>query len=57
MYKYLPDFLFLQELLQFAFDTAKVYSRTFEHFQVFYKENEALDLDAMRQQDNGDVLY
>ncbi|KAK5899926.1 hypothetical protein CesoFtcFv8_009352 [Champsocephalus esox] len=43
----------IEELLQFAFDTAKVYSHTFEHFQVFYKENEALDLDAMRQQDNG----
>ncbi|KAI9538400.1 Dynein heavy chain 6, axonemal [Dissostichus eleginoides] len=43
----------IEELLQFAFDAAKVYSRTFEHFQLFYKENEALDLDAMRQQDNG----
>ncbi|XP_010793817.1 dynein heavy chain 6, axonemal-like [Notothenia coriiceps] len=43
----------IEELLQFAFDAAKVYSRTFEHFQLFFKENEALDLDAMRQQDNG----
>ncbi|XP_029289697.1 LOW QUALITY PROTEIN: dynein heavy chain 6, axonemal [Cottoperca gobio] len=43
----------IEESLQFAFDAAKVYSRTFERFRLFYKENEGLDLDAMRQQDQG----
>ncbi|KAA8595375.1 hypothetical protein FQN60_012510 [Etheostoma spectabile] len=43
----------IKESLQFAFDAAKVYSHTFERFRLFYKENESLDLDAMRQQDHG----
>ncbi|KAK2919405.1 hypothetical protein Q8A73_003776 [Channa argus] len=43
----------IKESLQFAFDAAKVYSHTFEHFRQFYQENESLDLDAMRQQDHG----
>ncbi|GAA6230347.1 dynein heavy chain 6, axonemal-like [Lates japonicus] len=42
----------IKESLQFAFDAAKVYSHTFERFRLFYKENESLDLDAMRQQDH-----
>ncbi|XP_040003149.1 dynein heavy chain 6, axonemal [Xiphias gladius] len=43
----------IKESLQFAFDAAKEYSHTFERFRLFYKENESLDLDAMRQQDQG----
>ncbi|XP_026216049.1 dynein heavy chain 6, axonemal isoform X2 [Anabas testudineus] len=43
----------IKESLQFAFDAAKVYSHTFEHFRLFYKENDGLDLDVMRQQDHG----
>ncbi|XP_023277881.1 dynein heavy chain 6, axonemal [Seriola lalandi dorsalis] len=43
----------IKESLQFAFDAAKVYSHTFERFRLFYKENESLDLDVMRQQDHG----
>uniref|UniRef100_A0A3Q3ICB6 AAA+ ATPase domain-containing protein n=1 Tax=Monopterus albus TaxID=43700 RepID=A0A3Q3ICB6_MONAL len=41
------------ESLRFAFDTAKVYSDKFECFRLFCKENESLDLDALRQQDHG----
>ncbi|TKS69211.1 Dynein heavy chain 6, axonemal [Collichthys lucidus] len=43
----------IMESIQFAFDAAKVYSGMFEHFRLFYKKNENLDLDAMRQQDHG----
>lgn len=46
-----------QKSLQFAFDAAKVYAHTFEPFRLFYKENESLDLDAMQQQEYGDVQY
>ncbi|KAK2815675.1 hypothetical protein Q5P01_026142 [Channa striata] len=42
----------IKESLQVAFDAAKVYSHTYEHFRQFYKENESLDLDAMRQEDH-----
>uniref|UniRef100_UPI0037E80358 dynein axonemal heavy chain 6-like isoform X2 n=1 Tax=Semicossyphus pulcher TaxID=241346 RepID=UPI0037E80358 len=42
-----------KESLQFAFDAAKVYSHTLEHFLLFYKENDSLDLDKMQQQDHG----
>lgn len=42
-----------QEALQFAFDAANVYAGTFERFRLFYKENEGLDLEALRQQDHG----
>uniref|UniRef100_A0A8C4HQX9 AAA+ ATPase domain-containing protein n=1 Tax=Dicentrarchus labrax TaxID=13489 RepID=A0A8C4HQX9_DICLA len=43
----------IKESLQFAFETAKVYSHSFERFRLFYKENESLDLDAVWQQDQG----
>ncbi|XP_036933614.1 dynein heavy chain 6, axonemal [Acanthopagrus latus] len=46
----------IKESLQFAFDAAEVYSHTFEHFLLFYKENESLDLDLMQQQDH-DVSF
>ncbi|KAL7403678.1 hypothetical protein ABVT39_003711 [Epinephelus coioides] len=47
----------IKESLQFAFDAAKVYSHTFERFRLFYKENESLDVDAMRQQEHGLPFY
>ncbi|XP_078146083.1 dynein axonemal heavy chain 6 [Centroberyx gerrardi] len=43
----------IKESLQFAFDSANMYSCTFEPFRLFYKENESLDLDALRQHDHG----
>ncbi|KAM6942307.1 LOW QUALITY PROTEIN: dynein axonemal heavy chain 6-like [Lycodopsis pacificus] len=46
----------VKESFQFAFDAAKVYLHTFERFHLFYKENEGLDLDAMRQKDH-DVSF
>ncbi len=46
-----------QEALHFAFDAAKVYSHTLERFRLFFKENESVDLDAVRQQDHGNVEY
>ncbi|XP_075946793.1 dynein axonemal heavy chain 6 [Anarhichas minor] len=46
----------IKESFQFAFDAAKVYLHTFERFHLFYKENEGLDLDAMRQKDH-DVSF
>lgn len=47
----------LQESLHVAFDAARVYSQTMEHFRLFCKENESVDLDAVQRHDHGDVLY
>ncbi|XP_074520194.1 dynein axonemal heavy chain 6 [Halichoeres trimaculatus] len=46
----------IKELLQFAFKTAKEYSHTLEHFRLFYKDNESLDLDVMQQQNHGNSV-
>ncbi|XP_047189968.1 dynein axonemal heavy chain 6 isoform X2 [Scophthalmus maximus] len=43
----------IKESLKVAFNAANVYSCVFEHFRLFYKENESLDLDALRQTDQG----
>ncbi|KAM4603926.1 dynein axonemal heavy chain 6 [Polymixia lowei] len=43
----------IKQSLQFAFDSANVYSRTFERLWQFYKENESLDVVALRQHDHG----
>ncbi|KAM3865367.1 dynein axonemal heavy chain 6 [Diretmus argenteus] len=43
----------IKEILRFAFDSANVYSHTFESSQLFYEENERLDQDALRQHDHG----
>ncbi|CAL8330997.1 unnamed protein product [Merluccius merluccius] len=45
----------IKQSLQVAFDSANVYSCTFEHFRNFYKENESLDLNELRTHDH-DVL-
>ncbi|XP_054635035.1 dynein axonemal heavy chain 6 isoform X2 [Dunckerocampus dactyliophorus] len=42
----------IKESLQVTFEAAEVCSRMFERFQLFYKENEGLDLDALRKQDH-----
>ncbi|MGH0158034.1 UNVERIFIED_CONTAM: hypothetical protein FKN15_035545 [Acipenser sinensis] len=47
----------IKEALQFAFDAANVYAGTFERFRLFYKENEGLDLEALRQQDHGAAFF
>ncbi|KAM7393703.1 hypothetical protein PAMP_020556 [Pampus punctatissimus] len=47
----------IKESLQFAFDAAKVYLQTFERFRLFYKENESLNLDALRQHDHGLAFF
>ncbi|KAM9845816.1 dynein axonemal heavy chain 6 [Aulostomus maculatus] len=41
----------IKECLQKAFGAAKVYLHLFEHFRLFYKENECLDLDELQQHD------
>ncbi|KAF7660832.1 hypothetical protein LDENG_00274280 [Lucifuga dentata] len=43
----------IKESIHVAFDAARVYSRTFESFRLFYKENESLDLDALQQREHG----
>ncbi|XP_061882783.1 dynein axonemal heavy chain 6 [Entelurus aequoreus] len=42
----------IKESLQFTFEAAEVCSRMFERFQLFYKENESLDMDALRKIDH-----
>ncbi|XP_057699654.1 dynein axonemal heavy chain 6 isoform X1 [Corythoichthys intestinalis] len=42
----------IKESLQFTFEAAQVCASMFERFQLFYKENESLDLDALRQKDH-----
>ncbi|XP_061765226.1 dynein axonemal heavy chain 6 [Nerophis ophidion] len=42
----------IKEALQFTFEAAEVCSRMFERFQLSYKENESLDLDALRKIDH-----
>ncbi|XP_067106416.1 dynein axonemal heavy chain 6 [Osmerus mordax] len=49
--------LSIKQSLQFAFDSASVYSRTFERFRLIYRENESLDLDKLRQQDHGVAFF
>ncbi|MEQ2194943.1 hypothetical protein XENOCAPTIV_005028, partial [Xenoophorus captivus] len=38
-----------------AFDSAKVYSHTFDHFLAFSKNNENLDLDAVWELETGNL--
>ncbi|KTF76184.1 hypothetical protein cypCar_00047512, partial [Cyprinus carpio] len=50
---YLQDIILnIKQSIQFAFNTANVYARTFEPFRLFYKENEELDLEALKEQDH-----
>ncbi|XP_034043922.1 dynein heavy chain 6, axonemal-like isoform X3 [Thalassophryne amazonica] len=45
-----------KDLFQLAFASANVYLNSLEHFQLFYKENESQDLDALQQHDQ-DVSF
>ena len=43
----------IRDAVNKAFGAAGKYADTFEPFRVFYKENESLDLVALRQNDTG----
>uniref|UniRef100_A0A286XH43 Dynein axonemal heavy chain 6 n=1 Tax=Cavia porcellus TaxID=10141 RepID=A0A286XH43_CAVPO len=46
----------IKETIHAAFDSARLYATTFEKFQIFFKENESLDLQALKLQEP-DVKY
>nr|XP_036867942.1 dynein heavy chain 6, axonemal [Manis javanica] len=46
----------IKETIQAAFESAQLYAATFEKFQIFFKENENLDLQALKLQEP-DVKY
>ncbi|XP_072807660.1 dynein axonemal heavy chain 6 isoform X4 [Vicugna pacos] len=41
----------IKETIQAAFQSAQLYAATFEKFQIFFKENEGLDLQALKLQE------
>ncbi|XP_055256564.1 dynein axonemal heavy chain 6 [Moschus berezovskii] len=43
----------IKEAIQAAFESAQLYAATFEKFQIFFKENENLDLQALKLQEPG----
>ncbi|XP_073398257.1 dynein axonemal heavy chain 6 [Dendrobates tinctorius] len=43
----------IKEAIESAFNTANVYAGTFEKFRLFFKENESLDLEALKEEDHG----
>ncbi|KAL1023853.1 hypothetical protein UPYG_G00047240 [Umbra pygmaea] len=47
----------IKKLLQYAFDSASVYARTFEGFRIFYRDNESMDLDELRAQEHDVPFY
>ncbi|XP_030643583.1 dynein heavy chain 6, axonemal [Chanos chanos] len=47
----------IKKSLDSAFGAANVYARTFEPFRLFYKENENLDLDDLKEQDHDVVFF
>ncbi|XP_053335345.1 dynein axonemal heavy chain 6-like [Clarias gariepinus] len=42
----------IKNSIQVAFDAADTYAQNFTSFHLFYKENESLDLDALKEQDH-----
>ncbi|CAO2605466.1 hypothetical protein LEMLEM_LOCUS12472, partial [Lemmus lemmus] len=48
---FLTIILQIKETIHAAFDSAYLYAATFEKFQIFFKENESLDLQALKQQE------
>ncbi|KAH0505566.1 Dynein heavy chain 6, axonemal [Microtus ochrogaster] len=48
---FLTIILQIKETIHAAFDSACLYAATFEKFQIFFKENESLDLQALKQQE------
>uniref|UniRef100_A0A4X2KTY7 Dynein axonemal heavy chain 6 n=1 Tax=Vombatus ursinus TaxID=29139 RepID=A0A4X2KTY7_VOMUR len=52
--KYLHSIIFkIKEAIHAAFETANIYAATFEKFQLFYRENESLDLAALQKEEPG----
>ncbi|XP_069845209.1 dynein axonemal heavy chain 6 isoform X1 [Dipodomys merriami] len=50
--KYFHTIVFqIKETIHAAFASARLYASTFERFQLFYKENESLDLEALKLQE------
>ncbi|XP_034630816.1 dynein heavy chain 6, axonemal [Trachemys scripta elegans] len=43
----------IKETVYSAFEAANLYADTFEQFRLFFKENESLDLEALKQQEHG----
>uniref|UniRef100_K7FYG4 Dynein axonemal heavy chain 6 n=1 Tax=Pelodiscus sinensis TaxID=13735 RepID=K7FYG4_PELSI len=43
----------IKETVYSAFEAASLYADTFEQFRLFFKENESLDLEALKQQEHG----
>ncbi|XP_054557772.1 dynein axonemal heavy chain 6 isoform X4 [Talpa occidentalis] len=41
----------IKEAIRAAFESAQLYAATFEKFQIFFKENESLDLQALKLQE------
>ncbi|XP_016058014.1 PREDICTED: dynein heavy chain 6, axonemal [Miniopterus natalensis] len=41
----------IKETIKAAFESAQLYAATFEKFQLFFKENESLDLEALKLQE------
>ncbi|XP_044910410.1 dynein axonemal heavy chain 6 isoform X5 [Felis catus] len=41
----------IKETIQTAFESARLYAATFEKFHIFFKENESLDLQALKLQE------
>nr|KAF6328674.1 dynein axonemal heavy chain 6 [Pipistrellus kuhlii] len=41
----------IKETIKAAFESAQLYAATFEKFQLFYRENESLDLEALKLQE------
>uniref|UniRef100_A0A8C6R3K0 Dynein, axonemal, heavy chain 6 n=1 Tax=Nannospalax galili TaxID=1026970 RepID=A0A8C6R3K0_NANGA len=48
---FLTIILQIKETIHAAFDSASTYAATFEKFQMFFKENESLDLQALKLQE------
>ncbi|XP_021113900.1 dynein heavy chain 6, axonemal [Heterocephalus glaber] len=46
----------IKETIRAAFESARLYAATFEKFHIFFKENESLDLQALKLQEP-DVKY
>ncbi|KAG9259763.1 dynein heavy chain 6, axonemal, partial [Astyanax mexicanus] len=42
----------IKDSVKFAFDAANRYADSFEPFRLFYKENESLDLNVLKEQDH-----
>ena len=46
----------IREAMSAAFNAANQYADTFEPYREFYKENESLDLEAVRAREHGKLI-